>query len=139
MMPDAQSYFDAATRPNRFITAARAFSALSALAPPIMLAALFLEWKYFQQPFWTAADHCFTIGLSASIGFGTVASFLRTIARIQPFAFFARQLTRLASLGVYAGLHYLYGMGFLRSLVTWAAVYFVAGMLIRRIERKTLR
>jgi hypothetical protein len=137
MIPNAQSYSASVARPNRLVTAARAFTALSALAPPIMLAALFLEWKYFQQPFWTAADRCFIVGLSASIGFGTIASFLRTIARIQPFAVFAQHLTRLASLGVYAALHYLYGLGFLKSLIAWAAVYFVAGMLVRRIERRT--
>jgi hypothetical protein len=133
-LPSAQP-----TKSNRFATAARAISALSMLTPPIMIAALFVVWKYFQQPFWTAADRCFTVGLTAYIVLATIASFLNTIAGLRPFALFAQQLTRLASLGVYLGLRYVFELGFLKSVIAWAAVYFVAGRIVRRIERRAPR
>lgn len=124
---------------DRFASAARAVSALSVLSPAVVIVALFIEWKYFQHPFWAAADRCFTVGLTAYIVLATVASFLNTIAGLKPFALFAQQLTRLASLGVYLGLRYVYGLGFVGSIIAWAAVYFVAGMIVRRIERRTPR
>src|SRR5687767_12028129 len=86
---------------------ARTLRACASASQPLMMLVLLVVWKGFDVPFWTAAERCFVAGLAIYTLLAALASLLLTAARLQPFALFARDLTRLASVLVFAALRYL--------------------------------
>lgn len=103
------------------------------------MAALLVMWKQFKMPFSRAFERCFAVGVIAYIVLGLAASVLLTIARLHPVHMLLRQLIGIVSLLFYAALHYVYGMGVVKSALTWALIYFAARILVRRIENRAAR
>ena len=98
--------------------------------------ALLVMWRQYHVPFWTAVERASRLGLGIHVALGTVASFLLTLARVRPAALLLKQFSHFVSLLVYGALRYADELGFLKSVAAWAAVYFVAGHLVGRIERR---
>ncbi len=97
-------------------------------------------WKEpLHVPFWTAVEWCLVAGVSIYATLMLVAAVMLALARLQPAAFVVAHLGRLATVGVYAALRYVHGLGFIRSAATLAVLYVVAGLLVRRIERRARR
>ena len=117
---------------------ARMLHALAAGSQAVVMLAMFLLWRVYRVPFWTAAERCFTAGLGVYTALVLAAAVLLALARVQPLALAARYSLRLASVGVYAASRYWYDLGFLKSAGIWAALYVVSAVLVRRMERGAL-
>lgn len=78
-------------------------------------------------------------GVSVYTTLMLVSAVLLTLARMQPTAIIVAHVTRLATVGVYAALRYVHGIGFIQSAATLAILYILAGLLVRRIERRARR
>ena len=100
--------------------------------------AMFVLWRHYGVPFWTAAEWCFTVGLGVYTSLVLVAAVLLALAHVQPVALATRYFLRLASVAVYAGSRYGYDLGFLKSVSIWAALYVVSALLVRRMERRAV-
>jgi hypothetical protein len=123
----------------RRVGQARTVRALAGISQVLVLVALYVLWKHLQVPFWTAVEWCFVVGVLVYTILMIVAAILLALARMQPTAFVVAHLGRLATVGVYAALRYVHGLGFVQSAATLAVLYVVAGLLVRRIERRARR
>jgi hypothetical protein len=124
---------------GRLVPVARLLQGLTAFAQIALTVALFLMWKQFRMPFGQAFARCFVVGLTIYVVLGTISSLLLTIARIQPVQILLRQLLAVVSLVIFAVLHYVYSLGILQSVATWALIYFGARLLVSRIESRAAR
>src|SRR3954447_21002851 len=118
---------------------ARMLQGLAAGSQVAAMVVLFLLWKQFNVPFWTAVEWCVVAGVSVYTALVTTAAFLLTLARLQPIALLFAQLSRLASVGIFAALRYVHGMSLPASAATWALIYLTAGFMVRRIRRRAAR
>ena len=105
----------------------------------VLMIALVVMWKQLKMPFSRAFERCFVCGVVVYFALGLAASVLLTVARLQPVQMLLRQMVGVASLLVFAALHYLYGMGILKSALTWIVIYVAARILVMRIENRTMR
>ena len=118
---------------------ARAVRAMAGVSQVLVLVALYVLWKQFQVPFWTAVEWCLVAGVLVYTTLMVVSAVLLALARMQPTAFVVAHLSRLAMVGIYAALRYIHGMGFIQSAATLAVLYVVSSLLVRRIERRARR
>ena len=100
---------------------------------------LVVLWKQFKMPFSRAFERCFMCGVIVYVILGIAASVLLTIARLLPVQILLRHFLMAVSVLIFAALHYVYGMGILRSALTWAAIYVAARILVMRIENRAMR
>src|SRR5207253_8816532 len=100
-------------------------------SPAGVLAALFVLWKRFRVPLWTAAEECLVAGAGVYTVLGTAAAILLALARLQPVAVAVGYLSRFASVVIYAVLRYVNGEGVVKSLATWGVLYAVATLTVR--------
>jgi hypothetical protein len=100
---------------------------------------LLVMWRQFHVPLRVAAERCFVAGLAVYTALALAAALLLAFAGVAaaPGAV-TRYVLRLASVGAYAALRYLYGMTVLQSLAAWAALYVVSGLVVRRMERRAI-
>ena len=124
---------------SRPVVIARFLRGLTVFSQIALMVALFLMWKQYRMPFGKTFAVCFVAGLTIYFVLGTISSMLLTIARVQPVQLLLRQLLGLVSLIIFAGLHYMYGLGIIQSAVTWGLIYFGARLLVYRIESRAAR
>lgn len=125
--------------PRRLAVQVRWLRAISAASQIILMAALLVLWKQFRMPFAQAFEKCFVAGVVVYVVLGTAASVLMAIARIQPVQMLLRRFAGIVSLAIFGALHYVYGMGIIKSAAAWAVIYFGARVLLLRIERRAMR
>lgn len=111
MMPSIEPERDSASPSSRSAVIARFLRALTVFSPVALMLALFLMWKQYQMPFGKAFEICFVAGLTIYIVLGTISSLLLTVARLQPPQVLLRHLLALVSLGIFAALRYIHGLG----------------------------
>src|SRR5689334_15132268 len=85
---------------DRRVVQARFLHGLTAFAQLALAVALFVMWRYYHVPFWTAAERCFKVGVGIYLAIGLVASVLLTLARAQPLAVVVRYLSNLIAIGI---------------------------------------
>jgi hypothetical protein len=138
---DLRGFVDAHAVPRaaRRATQARLLRGLAGASQVAVMGALFVLWKHFHVPFWTAAERCFVVGLGIYTVLGTLAAMLLALARLEPVAAVVGYLSRFASVVVYAVLRYVHGEGVIKSAATWAVLYVAASLIVRRIERRAAR
>jgi hypothetical protein len=79
-------------------------------------------WKQLKMPFTQAFEKCFVGGVLIYVILGTAASILTSLARLQPVHMLLRQLLGIVSVLVFGALHYVYGLGILKSAAAWAVI-----------------
>ena len=139
MMPSIEPERDSASPSSRSAVIARFLRALTVFSPVALMLALFLMWKQYQMPFATAFEICFVAGLTIYVVLGTISSMLLTVARLQPPQVLLRHLLALVSLGIFAALRYIHGLGIIKSVIAWAIIYFGVRLLVGRVESRAAR
>jgi hypothetical protein len=118
---------------------ARMLRSMAAGSQVLVMVALYVLWEHRGVPFWTAVEWCAVAGVAAYTFFATAAALLMAVAGLQPVSLFIAHLTRLASVGIFAALRYVHGLGLIRSVLTWLVIYLVANLIVRHIERRVGR
>ena len=139
MTPSTEPESKSALPISRSAAIARFLRALTVFFPVALMLALFLMWKQYQMPFGKAFEICFVVGLTIYIVLGTISSMLLTIARLQPPQILLRQLLALLSLGIFAALRYIHGLGIIQSVIAWMIIYFGARLLVWRVQSRAAR
>lgn len=121
---------------HRRVVQARFLHGLTGFAQIVLAVVLFVMWRYYHVPFWTAAERCFTVGVGIYLAIGAVAGILLTVVRVQPVAVILRYLGNIVAIGIFAVLHYLQGLSFGKSFVIWAIVWITSRVLVGRMERR---
>jgi hypothetical protein len=120
----------------RRVAQARLIRGMAGVSQALCLVALYVLWKPFHVPFWTAVEWCVVSGVAVYTVLGAIATVLLVWARLEPFALLAFHATRIASVGVFAALRYVQGLGLIRSALVFSGMYLVAAMMVRRIEKR---
>lgn len=124
---------------ERLAVQARILRAISAASQIVLMAALLVMWKQYNVPFTKAFERCFVAGVVVYVTLGVAASVLLSLARLQPIHMLLRQLMGTVSLVIFGALHYLYGLGILKSAAAWAAIYAASRLLVARIESRAMQ
>ncbi len=125
--------------PSRAVGFADALRTLSSATQPVVMAALFVLWRLFHLPFWSAAEYCFTAGLFLYVLLRSVAAVLLSIARVQATGLLMKPFSRMVAVGIFAALRYLYGLGLIKSLAVLGVLYIISAYLTARVRRRSER
>lgn len=121
---------------DRRVLQAQILHGLTGFAQLGLAVALFVMWRVYHVPFWTAAERCFAVGVTIYLVVGAVAAILLTLARVQPIAVMMKYLSGVVSVGIFAFLHYFQHLTFGKSFLIWAVVWITTRVLVARVERR---
>ena len=112
---------------------------LAAGAQILIVIAWFVMWKYLDMPFWTAAGYCLIAGVIVYTVVGAVASFLLTLARVQPITALFLHVRRLLFATLWGVLRLQFEMPLLKSAGICAGLYALSSFIVSMIERRARR